>query len=323
MKKLFRNFLFLFYPFFIVVFMYGCENISSDDTILMPEFDMVTVGEKGVIYTVPIGVDDSSLAYVEGGFQMATLMTTYALWYEVIIWAKDNGYTYFEESRYGQEGSNPVEENIEPTELGRDQPVTRVSYRQLILWLNALSEMAGLDPVYRNQDGDIIREHGLNTSQKTPIDEAIQADYNGFRLPTSDEWEMAARWKNDTVSIDGSIYIGERYWTPGNYPSGSNYPYDNHEATGLVGWYARNSLDEGLHKTRPVGLKNPNHLGLFDMCGNAWEITYTKFGTGVIARGGGYQNYEHMMQVGFQASEALPTGVTSSGVGFRIVKNAV
>ena len=34
-----------------------------------------------------------------------------------------------------------------------------------------------------------------------------------------------------------------------------------------VGWYKENSHKE----TKPVGLKLPNELGLYDMCGNVWE----------------------------------------------------
>ena len=66
-----------------------------------------------------------------------------------------------------------------------------------------------------------------------------------YRLPTEAEWEYAARGGNKS---GGFLY------------SGSN---DIAE----VGWYGDNS--EG--KTRPVGQKQPNELGLYDMTGNVWE----------------------------------------------------
>jgi len=75
----------------------------------------------------------------------------------------------------------------------------------------------------------------------------VECDFsaNGYRLPTEAEWEYAARGGQNS---QGFIYAG------------SDNP-DN------VAWYADNS-NEQLH---PVGEKEPNELGLYDMCGNIFE----------------------------------------------------
>lgn len=66
-----------------------------------------------------------------------------------------------------------------------------------------------------------------------------------FRLPTEAEWEYAARSGGKQERFAGSDDINK------------------------VAWYASNSGN----KTHPVGKKQPNGLGLYDMSGNVWQWT--------------------------------------------------
>jgi len=78
----------------------------------------------------------------------------------------------------------------------------------------------------------------------------IACDFNldGYRLPTEAEWEYAAR--------GGPFGKGYRF-------AGSDDPQE-------VAWFADNS--GGV--LQPVGLKAPNELGLYDMCGNIFEFCW-------------------------------------------------
>ncbi len=104
-----------------------------------------------------------------------------------------------------------------------------------------------------------------------------------FALPSEAQWEYAARggkeWNKPKLAYAGSQNIND------------------------VAWYNENSNDQ----TMPVGLKQPNALGIYDMSGNLWEwcadwygnlsgkskdgSVYDKQGTSRGLRGGSY-NYD-------------------------------
>ena len=264
---------------------------------------MIQIGELNKTYTMPVGIDDEKLATVAGGYFMKIYQTCTFEWYQVKKWAEIHGYNFQNEGTAFYNKENGM------------KPVTKVSWRDVIVWINALSEMTRFDPVYRTESGEIIRDsRDTNTNV---VDKAVQTNSNGYRLPTNIEWEMAARWRNS--GGDGSILVGERYWTPGNYASGASACFYNVAETREVAWY----WNEPGNSPISVGQLKPNQLGIYDMSGNVWEWTFDshpEYSSERILRGGSYYSYSTSMRVG-EVSSFLPNGV-SSNFGFRLVRGS-
>jgi sulfatase modifying factor 1 len=99
----------------------------------------------------------------------------------------------------------------------------------------------------------LSKKEGL-TSCYSGKGRATECDFsaNGYRLPTEAEWEYAA--------CGGQKSQGYRY-------AGGDNPDD-------VAWYIGNSGGQ----THPVGQKQPNELGLYDMSGNLFEWCWDWYG---------------------------------------------
>lgn len=283
--------------------------------------EMVQVGERDTTYTIPTGIDDLGVASVLGGFFMAKTQTTFNLWYLVRRWAIENSYII---PHYGNDGSDgkmggskkgiPIYKwpmKIYNQRINRRAVLTMVSWRSAIIWANALSEMTGLNPVYRSSNGEVIRDS--SNENGSVVDEVIQTRNNGYRLPTSFEWEMAARWKNDTESTNGSIYVGERYWTPGSYASGSTSNTNYEIATNAV-------ANCNSKYTRNVGELMPNHLNIYDMSGNVFEWCFTKIDSLPVLRGGCFRQKAALMEIGNAVTWQGPE-TTKYFIGFRLVRD--
>ena len=113
-----------------------------------------------------------------------------------------------------------------------------------------------------------------------------------FDLPTEEEWEYACRAGTSTL-----------------------YSFNDAERHIIIdyAWYVRNS--ESM--PHPVGRKQPNPWGLYDMHGNVWELC-KESGDPLagVRRGGGWGNHPWVCQSA--TSYAVKHHTTSSDLGFRL-----
>lgn len=280
----------------------------------------------------PTGISDSPQCItVNYPYYMAKYEVTYALWKEVYDWATKNGYTFANPGNRGAGEDNDTGKYIIFNTGHESDPVTNINWYDTIVWCNALTEYynakngKNLDCVYKDSTGNVIK----NATDATIIVYLTgKNDFNlsakGFRLPTSMEWELAARYKDVST------------WTPGNYASGAtdyawnigtSQPNTNLAPTQEVAWYwcdnHRISSNPDIYSTHPVGQKptNGNALGLYDMSGNVWEWCSdlnSEFSTRVY-RGGGWTSYEVFdLLVGVERNS--DPGSPQYGAGFRPVR---
>jgi formylglycine-generating enzyme required for sulfatase activity len=152
---------------------------------------------------------------------------------------------------------------------GSNCPVDYVSWYDALAYANELSLQAGLTPCYRLSniqtgpygiDSATVELNGVNSVY----------DCTGYRLPTESEWEYAARAGTLTALYNGNLTYNDRSPLDPNldaiawYGGNSDAPYSTSSCSG---WFPGATTCG----TQPVGGKQPNAWGLYDMSGNLWE----------------------------------------------------
>jgi len=228
-----------------------------------------------------------------------------------------------------------------PGDEQRLRPVETVNWYHAIAFANRLSILKGLTPVYTltpnppgwvpgNADSWLFANVPTgNTAAWNQV--TVNANADGFRLPTEAEWEFAARAGN------------AHRWGFGN----------DETELGNYAWYGTSWVDNADGgRTRQVGQKRANPNGLFDMHGNVWEWVWDRYlaypegntddptgppltppaanapanaphtwpaGGRRVARGGGWASTPEETTSAYRNS-FVPTD-RGSALGFRIVRN--
>ena len=257
---------------------------------------------------IPAGTVSNSISTWDTGLQkpwstpdffMGKYLVTYELWKYVFEHAEAGNYRFANTGNQGGDDYTAVSQQPIGNELN---PATMISWRDAVVWCNAYSEMNGLEPVYRDSNGNALKDSRVNVEQL--VDETKMTG-NGYRLPTREEFYYAARGANPSNTAP---------WT--DTLPGTN---DAWSYSGLV---------EGNDNTTYVGRMLPNKIwdgskyvdGLCDMMGMLCQYLWWINNTETIGVGGWNIVEESLViNIPFSMRGLSPAGAKHCGL--RLVRN--
>jgi formylglycine-generating enzyme required for sulfatase activity len=94
----------------------------------------------------------------------------------------------------------------------------------------------------------------------------------------------------------------------------NGYMYSGSDSIDDVAWHRGNSGKWLFRKTRPVGTKRANELGIHDMSGNVTEWTVNELGTDALFRGGDWLSYLQFCRIFWYENYASGDPVKTLGL---------
>lgn len=251
-----------------------------------PPADMILIEAGSNSGTNPLAPGESfgssypsNYALVVDEFYMDPTEVTKEQWDVVYNWAITNGYA------------------ISNTGVGKGagHPVRSINWYDTAVWCNARSAMDGRISCYNLSDW------------------SCDFGANGYRLPTCDEWQYAARgglngkrfpW-GDTINHANANYLANG--SVFSYDT-SGYSADTFHPAYKVG---------GEPYTSPEGSFPGNGYGILDMAGGVWEWCNDSSGANRGMLGGSYGSRANWVRCG--VSNYADPATTAQGLGFRAV----
>ena len=168
---------------------------------------------------------------------------------------------------------------------GRDYEMGQYDVTQAE-WRNVM----GANPSYFKNCGDNcpVEQVSWNGAQEF-IQKLNASTGRHYRLPTEQEWEYSCS-------------------------GGSKAEYCGSDTPDSVAWYDKNS-DGTPH---PVGQKQANGYGLYDMSGNVWQWMQNESGDGRALRGGSWFDFPLLVRAAYRGSSN--PNYRLSNYGFRLAR---